>query len=62
MRGTNFARKAIKGDFDMSYLERIKILNSVMVQKLLNDQAHRLRRLNKNAKAAKLLLPVCTAR
>ena len=47
MRGTNFARKAIKGDFDMSYLERIKILNSVMVQKLLNDQAHRLRRLNK---------------
>ena len=47
MKGTNLARKTIKGDFDMSYLERIKILNSVMVQKLLNNQAHRLCRLNK---------------
>jgi len=47
MKGTNFARKASRGDTDMSNVERIKILNAILVQKLLINQAHRLRRLNK---------------
>ena len=28
MKGTNFARKGSRGDLNMSYLERIKILNA----------------------------------
>ena len=47
MKGTNFARKVAIGDSDISNLERIKILNTILVQKLLINQAHRLRRLNK---------------
>ena len=47
MKGTNFPRKASRGDSDMSNVERIKILNTILVQKLLINQAHRLRRLNK---------------
>ena len=30
MKGTNFARKGSIGDLDMSYLERIKILNATI--------------------------------
>ena len=38
MKGTNFARKVVRGDSDMSYLERIKILNTIFLgSKTLNQ-------------------------